>query len=253
MKSITIAKNTIKEVLRAQVLYLIIFLALGMMAFSTVLYYLSMRQDVKIMKDVGLGMISIFGVIITIFIGSSMLFKEIDKKTIYTVLSKPVDRNTFLIGKFLGLSSVLFIITAGLTLAFYLILLLKDVPFDSLFLLSILFSYFEMIFLTAVTIFFSTLTSPIITIFSTLVIFLVGHSVDSINSFISKLDSGFASYVLKGIFYLLPNLEALNLKNQVVYNVGLDPNYALLIVLYVFIYIALLLFISSITFKNKDF
>jgi len=216
MKVYTIAKNTLKEAIRDKILYIILFFALGMMGFSTMLYYLSMQQDVKIMKDIGLGMISIFGIIITIFVGSNMLFKEVDKKTIYTVMSKPINRTTFLFGKFLGLSSVLLIVTLGLTLAFFIVLTSRGVPFELLFLQSIFFSYMEMIFVISVTIFFSTITSPIITTFSTLAVFLVGRSTEAIFIFIGKLDAGIGQDVLMGLFYLIPNLESVNLINQAV-------------------------------------
>jgi len=253
MKTITIARNTVKEAIRDKILYIILIFAFGMMGFSTLLYYLSMRQDVKIMKDIGLGMISLFGIIITLFIGSSMLFKEIDKKTIYTVLSKPLNRTTFIIGKFIGLCTVLLIITASLTISFFLVLFLKDVPFELIFLESILFSYLEMVFIIAVTIFFSTLTSPIITTFCTLVVYLVGHSIEAIKIYIDKLDPGIMQKIMDFVFYFVPNLEATNLKNQVVYGESIGYHQGIMVVGYVIVYTLLLLYISSITFKHKDF
>jgi ABC-type transport system involved in multi-copper enzyme maturation permease subunit len=253
MKIYTIAKNTLREAIRDKILYIILFFALGMMGFSTMLYYLSMQQDVKIMKDIGLGMISIFGIIVTIFVGSNMLYKEVDKKTIYTVLSKPVDRTSFIIGKFIGLSTVLFLVTFGLTIAFYLVLLIKDVPFEVIFLEAILFSYFEMLFMISVTIFFSTLTSPIITTFSTLAVFLTGRSTDAIHLFISKMEEGLGQDVMMGIFYMIPNLESVNLINQVVYGESIGLKLGAITFVYIFLYIFLLIFISTITFQRKDF
>jgi len=253
MKVLTIAKNTLKEVLRDKILYIILFFALAMMAFSTLLYELSMKQDVRIIKDLGLGMISMFGIIITLFIGSSMLYKEIDKKTIYLVLSKPVKRSSFLLGKFIGLAIVLLLITLGLTASFFIILYIRDIPFNYLFLIAIFFTYLELLFLVSVTIFFSTFTSPIITIFSTLVVFLTGRSVTAIFVYIAKISSGMTQTILKGLFYLVPNLEHVNIINQVVYGVPVSLKQGSLVIGYIVLYTFFLLFISQITFEKKDF
>jgi len=100
MKFLIIAKNTFKEVIRDKILYNILFFAILIIGFSVLLGKLSLGEQLKMIKDMGLSCISLFGTIIAIFVGISLVFKEIDKKTIYTIIAKPVSRKQFLLGKF---------------------------------------------------------------------------------------------------------------------------------------------------------
>jgi hypothetical protein len=117
MKIRAIALNTFKEAIRDRILYLLFFFAAIALIFSRLLAVLTVGDRAKIVKDVGLASISIFGVLMAILIGTGLVYKEIDKKTVYTLLSKPIQRWQFLLGKF-SVSSTLFIMTAVMGLIF---------------------------------------------------------------------------------------------------------------------------------------
>jgi len=250
---VAVVKNTFKEAIRDRVMYVIVIFGVVLVVASLLLYDLSLRQDIKMIKDFGLASISLFGIIVTLFLGSNMVFKEIDKKTIYLVLSKPIKRYMFLIGKFLGLSLVLLCITAFLTIIFYAVLMVRGESLSSLFLLSIFFSYLEMLFLNSFVIFFSTFASPILATFLSIGVFILGHTVDSLLWIVEKTESIFVERFCTALYYVLPNFELLNFKNQVVYGISISLKHGLFVFGYAVFYIIFILFVSSRVFQKKEF
>ncbi len=121
MKIKVIALNTFREAIRDRILYLLFFFAAVALVFSRLLAVLTVGDRVKIIKDVGLASISLFGVLMAIMVGTGLVYKEIDKKTIYTLLSKPIQRWQFLLGKFFGLVLTLFIMILAMSLIFLVI------------------------------------------------------------------------------------------------------------------------------------
>lgn len=250
---LALAANTYKEAIRDKVLYIIIFFALAFIASSLLLYDLSMRQDVKIIKDMGLGSISAFGTIITLFLGSNMLFKEIDKKTIYNILSKPIKRSHFIFGKFFGLAFVLLLISAGLAFVFWGVMTLKGEAFSSMFLISIFLSYLKLLFLTSFVIFFSTFTSPILTMFLSIGVFIIGHITEHLKSVANGLENESMAKILDAAYYLLPNFNINNIQNSVVYNIDVDIQYIIIGIGYTLLYTLLILMLSAHIFNKKEF
>ena len=119
MSFLPLAMNTLRESIRDKLLYVILFFALIMIGSGVILSALSLNQQTKIVMDLGLSSISVFGLIITVFVGTSLVSKEIDKKTIFLLLSKPLRRRDFILGKFVGLSLTLLIIFSAMALCFY--------------------------------------------------------------------------------------------------------------------------------------
>lgn len=217
MSIIPIAKNTFKEAIRDKILYIIILFSILMISSSILLSHLSVGQNQKIIVDIGLAIINLFGVLITLFVGTTLLNKEIEKKTIYLLLTKPLRRSDFILGKHLGLSYTLFIVMAIMTLCFYGILMFQGMPLSFAYLQAIFLSYIELVLLISVAIFFSTFASPIMSSMYTLGVYMMGHfSKDFLT--MGKLSKNetfmkFSEYV----YYILPDLEKLNLKNIALY------------------------------------
>ena len=129
MKAVwAIAKLTVREAIRNRILYLLFGFAFLLICFSWIIGKLTVGDELKIVKDLGISSIHIFGVFITIFIGISLVFKEMEKRTIYLVLSKPIHRYEFLLGKFTGLAVTLFGVLVVLAIEFYLVLALRGEP-----------------------------------------------------------------------------------------------------------------------------
>ncbi|PIQ23825.1 ABC transporter permease [bacterium (Candidatus Blackallbacteria) CG17_big_fil_post_rev_8_21_14_2_50_48_46] len=220
MRSFPLALNTLREAIRDKILYVILLFSFILISSGILLKSLSLNQENKIVLDLGLSSISIFGLIITIFVGTNLLNKEIDKKTIYLLLSKPLNRSDFILGKFMGLSIMLLMIVASMGMAFYLVLwytsggLSGILPIFESSAQAILLIYIEMVLLTALAIFFSTFATPVMSAIFTLAAYTIGHMSNDIVSFGKLSQSPLVVQLTQFIFYLLPDLERLNLKNH---------------------------------------
>jgi Cu-processing system permease protein len=258
MNFMPLALNTLREAIRDKILYVILLFAFLLMASGILLRSLSLNQEIKIVMDLGLSSINVFGLILTVFIGTNLLNKEIDKKTIFLLLSKPLNRSDFILGKFMGLSMTLFMITLSMALAFYAVLGYSVGGAESLLPIlkgsaqALLLSYLEMLLLTAFAIFFSTFATPIMSAVFTMGIYVIGHMSNDILAF-GKL-SGHATMrqLTEALFYVLPDLERLNLKSQLMTApvsaeiFGTSLGYGLL-------YCLALLFLAMMIFEAREF
>lgn len=243
-----IASNTFREIIRDKILYALLIFALLMIFGSQLMGTLSMNQTEKMVVDFGLAMIEIFNVIITLFIGSSLIFKEVEKKLVYFLFSKPIRRIDFILGKYGGLALVLLLLNLIMLFGFWLL-----VGFKMVYLLVITFMFLQSLFLLAIIFFFSTFTSPLITLLISFLAYLIGHI--TINLKVFSLYNGGALFknVANGIYYVMPNLDLLNLKNQVIYEISWTNIQLLQTFVYTLLYIVLLLFVSGIIFRKKEF
>jgi len=249
-----IALNTFREAVRDRILYTLLFFAILMIAGSVLLGNLSIGGEVKIVKDMGLASISIFGMLIAVFIGIGLISKEIERKTIYTILTKPISRNLFIFAKFIGLALVLlfevFLMACGmLLLVFALTHALELILLKAVFLI-----YLELLLVTAVAVLFSCFSSSsALSGFFCLGFYVVGHLLNDINAIGAKFAGLPARILCKAVYYFLPNLENFNVKSQVVFNLPISNSYLFYCLNYAVIYIIIILFISMAVFSRKDF
>lgn len=249
-----IAANGFREVIRDRILYFIGFFAL-LMAFAwRLLPEIAVGTHEKIFLDLGLAAIGLLGVIVAVFVGTGLINKEIDKKTILVLIPKPLSRAEFILGKHLGLSGVLAVML-GVMLVIYLLMLLgMKVSFQALpLIVSVFYLGLELILIAAVAIAFGVFTSSILATLMTFGVYLMGHiSKDLIQlGIISKNPNILA--ITKNIYLILPDLERLNFRNEAVY--GLLPSADVLIgnALYSLVYTGLLLGISILIFSRRQF
>jgi len=249
-----IAANGFREVIRDRILYFIGFFAL-LMAFAwRLLPEIAVGTHEKIFLDLGLAAIGLLGVIVAVFVGTGLINKEIDKKTILVLIPKPLSRAEFILGKHLGLSGVL-VVMLGVMLVIYLLMLLgMKVSFQALpLIVSVFYLGLELILIAAVAIAFGVFTSSILATLMTFGVYLMGHiSKDLIQlGMISKNANILA--ITKNIYLILPDLERLNFRNEAVY--GLLPSADVLIgnALYSLVYTGLLLGISILIFSRRQF
>jgi ABC-type transport system involved in multi-copper enzyme maturation permease subunit len=253
MKIRAIALNTFKEAIRDRILYLLFFFAAIALAFSRLLALLTVGDRVKIIKDVGLASISIFGVLMAILIGTGLVYKEIDKKTITTLLAKPIQRWQFLLGKFFGLVLTLFIMTLAMSLIFLVIVLLHTGKLEGRMLLAILFIFLELILITAVAILFSCFSTPILSSIFSLSFYLIGHLSWGLETLIQKTRSGAARIAIRALSAILPDLENFNFKTEIVHGLAIDPRFYLFSALYGLVYTLFILALAILIFKKRDF
>ncbi|MEW5901676.1 MAG: ABC transporter permease [Acidobacteriota bacterium] len=253
MKIRAIALNTFKEAIRDRILYLLFFFAAVALIFSRVLAVLTVGDRVKIIKDVGLASISLFGVLMAILIGTGLVYKEIDKKTIYTLLSKPIRRFEFLLGKFAGLVLTLFVMTAAMSLIFLVIIFLHTSRIEGQLLLGVLFIFLELILITSVAILFSCFSTPILSSIFSLSFYLIGHLSWGLHALILKTKSAPSRVVLRGLYAILPDLENFNFKTEIVHGLQIDPRFYLFSALYGLVYTLFILMLAVLIFKKRDF
>ena len=254
LRILAIAANSFREVIRDRILYFIGFFAL-LMAFAwRLLPEIAVGTHEKIFLDLGLAAIGLLGVIVAVFVGTGLINKEIDKKTILVLIPKPLRRAEFILGKHLGLSGVLAVML-GVMLVIYLLMLLgMKVSFQALpLIVSVFYLGLELILIAAVAIAFGVFTSSILATLMTFGVYVMGHiSKDLIQlGIISKNPNILA--ITKNIYLILPDLERLNFRNEAVY--GLLPSADVLIgnALYSLVYTGLLLGISILIFSRRQF
>lgn len=252
MKVLSIALNTFRENLRDKLLYNLLVFALLLIGSSLLLMRLTLGEFHRLLLDVGLGSINIFGVLIAIFVGIGLVNKEIEKKTIYTIVSKPVARYQFLVGKYLGLTLTLFVNTLIMAGGLLLVLFAQGVPIESMLFKALGLIFMEFMVITAVALLCSTFTSATLSAIFTLATYVIGHLTADLKTFGEKMDEGMRA-VVTGLYYVLPNLERFNLKGNVIHHIEVSGTDLLLIVVYGLTYVAFLLMSASIIFQRRDF
>lgn len=252
MKLYAIAINTFREAIRDRILYLILAFSLVMILASRAISLLTVGSEEKIIKDIGLSAISLFGVATAIFIGVGLVFKEIEKRTIYTLTAKPIRRSDFILGKYAGLGLVLLVNLSIMTLAFYTLLWIKgylDFGLGK----AILLILVELLLVTAVAILFSSFSSPLLSALFTVTAYLIGHLSWGLPLMAEKIASPVGKWVCNVLYRILPNLEYLNIKGEVVHQVPVGSEELLLAALYGLSYTAVILMLAVAIFRKRDF
>jgi len=251
-----IAGNAFREAVRDRVLYNLVLFVLLLTGAAIFIGELSGGQERKIIVDFGLSAMLLFGVFIAIFVGVGLVYKEIERRTIYAIFSKPVGRGEFVIGKYLGLCLTLFVnlllMGAGVSLALMYVsrgwepLALSIWP-------AILLIYFELLILTSVALLFSSFSSPALSALLTFFVFIIGHFSSDLKSLATSLGGTAARFFFRAIYYVLPNLANYSFITSAAH--GQRPTAANLLaaVLYALIYVIVILAATTLVFSRRNF
>ena len=250
---VVIALNTFKENLRDKILFNLVFFGLMLIGSSVLLGSLTIGEQSKLMKDLGLASINIFGVLIAVFVGIGLVSKEIEKRTIYTIIAKPIPRYQFLLGRYSGLALTLFVNTAIMAAGFILVLLLGSVGLDIGLMQAIGLIFLELLLIVAVAVMFSTFTTPTLSATFTLAIYVIGHLTGDLKALGDKLDDPLVSGVLNVFYYVIPNLATFNVKSEAAHGVSISWNYLLVTVSYGVTYAASVMVAACMIFQRRDF
>lgn len=251
-KTFIVSKYTFIEVYRSKVMLSILFIAMGLVAISYIASEFAYGAPAKVALDFGFGLTSISNLIMAIFIGSTLLSKEIESRTLYMILSRPISRTSFMLGKVIGLSSVLVINTTLLSLVSVGIYFYLGGQLSSLMFWAAWFSFLEAFIIMLFAILFSLITSNALAIIYTITLWIVGHSFSATSKILFAKTSKLFSLILNIVSGLIPDLEKLNLKDLLIYEQTIALSYVLKAQVYALIYIVALLFIISFLFKNKN-
>ncbi len=248
-----IALNTFKEAVRDRILYAILAFAIAMIASTIVLATIGVGSGPKIIRDLGLGFISIFGVLIAVFIGIGLVHKEIDRRTIYTIISKPIHRWQFILGKYLGLVLTLFVNVAIMTAALMGLVFVGEGVWDLPLVAASAMIFLELMVITGIAVLFSAFSTPALSAIFTLSFFAIGRLLEDVMLFGQLYAGPIGRTLIRGLYYILPNLGRFNITAEVVHGLPLGEAVSGMTILYGFLYVVALLSLTVIIFQRRDF
>jgi ABC-type transport system involved in multi-copper enzyme maturation permease subunit len=254
-----IAHNTFREAVRNKVLYSLLFFAILVILSALVVSQLSLHEEVRMTRDVGLYGIDIFGVIIAIFVGVNLLYKELDLKTVYTILPKPLRRWEFVLGKWLGMILTLGLQLVVMTLVLGGTLLLQQAAIDVPMLKAVWLLFINVVVVTSLAVFFSSFSSPFLSGFFTLGLFVLGRSIPDIQALARKSGTE-VQLVVDGITRWLPNLHLFYPSGSIigsehvsVHSKMVSASYLLWTTAYGVGYSVVILIFAMLIFRKRDF
>lgn len=268
-----VALNTFREAVRDRILYLLLVVGIGAVAFSKFLGEISVGDHLHVIVNTGLTAVSLLGVMISVFVGTGLIYKEIDKRTVYTILSKPVRRGEFIFGKYLGLLLTIAVCTGLLSIGFLvyyravagvaddratgLLYWMHGGRITVPLLAALVFIFVEICVVTAVAVMFSSASTPILSAVLTSIIFTAGRMSTWIPEYIRELarrgESGeVKSFFLQILYYITPNLSIMDLRDEAV-NIGALPGDLAWRLLYAVSYSVVVLLVATLVFRRRRF
>jgi ABC-type transport system involved in multi-copper enzyme maturation permease subunit len=255
-RMIAIARNTFRDAVRDRVLYNLVIFVLILTAAAIFIGELSGGQERKIIVDLGLSAMLLFGVFISIFVGVGLVYKEIERRTIYAIFSKPVGRGEFLVGKYLGLCLTLLVNVVVMGLGVSLALVYVSKGWDPLILTiwpAVLMIYMELMLITALALLFSSFSSPALSALLTFCIFVIGHFSADLKNLATSLGSTSARWLFGGLYYLLPNLANYSFITPAAHGRAPAAGFVLTTGLYALVYISVILAAATLVFSRRNF
>jgi ABC-type transport system involved in multi-copper enzyme maturation permease subunit len=250
----SIATNGFREVMRDRIFWVIGFYALIVVAAWRLLPDVSIGADRKILADVGAAAASLLGVVVAIFVGTGLVNKEIEKRTVFVLVTKPVNRAEFIIGKHLGLSGVMAVVVAGMTAIYMLVLHLAKVSYQPTpILIASVYLFLELLVIIAAAIVFGVFTSSILAALLTFSLYIVGHLGESMVKLADVTKNPEFQKFTNNLYLFLPDLSRFNLKNDAVYGIIPPPGVLLGNAGYAILYSSILLAIAIFIFSKREF
>lgn len=256
---LAIARNTFREAIRDKILYALVFFSVLGLCGTLVLGEMSLGEHDRLTRDLGLAGLSLFGVLIAIFVGVSLLYKELERKTIYAILPKPVRRFEFVLGKFAGMVATLAVLVALMGGVLCALLLVQDAAPDGRLLRAVLLCLLEIVVITAVAVFFSSWSSPFLSGLFTLGIFVLGRSAPELGALATKMKGGPMAWLLRGLAAGLPNLNLFYVTGSEVdgthvsvHGKFVDWGYVAMASGYALLYVAATVGLAVLLFRRRD-
>jgi ABC-type transport system involved in multi-copper enzyme maturation permease subunit len=253
MKLLSIAQSTFKESIRDRIFIFVTVINLIIIVSSGILAPLVLGQFEKIVKDLGLATMQLFGIVITVLIGTRLVFDETDKKTIHFILSKPISRGAFIVGKYLGLVFVTLFYVALMTVGFYLAQALLLQRIDISLLKAILFIALQLDLIVAIAFLFSTFVSPIASGIFSFLLYVIGSYMNDLVVLSQTVKSAVARILASLMVIILPNFSLLDIKREAVYRIPISPMQTGGGILYAICYIAFLILLTCAIFEKREF
>lgn len=249
-----IAANTFREAVRDRVLYNLIAFALVLTGAAILVGQISIEIERLVVINLGLTAVSLFGVVIAIFVGIGLVSKEIEKRTLYTVLSRPVRRWEFIVGKFFGLAGTLLVNTLFMAIGVFLALLYVSHHLqkpDGWVLVALYFIVLQFLIVTALALLFSSFSTPIMSAVFAFALFIIGSFAEDLRGF-AAMAKGITHWLALGAAYLVPNLSALNVISSVAHGDAVAGSLIFYNTAYSILYAAMAICGAVLIFEHRN-
>ena len=250
---LAIALVTYREAVRNRVLYSLLFFVVLLIAVSVVLDNMTTGQSGRIVLNLGLAGVHLFGALIAIFLGVSLMSREIARKTLYVTLAKPIGRTGFLVGKYLGLLATLAVLVALMGASLLAVTSMLGTPIGGPFLHAVAMTWVELAVLSAVAMVFSVFSGPFLSGMFTLGVFVIGHLSRGLKELGAGSDDPMLQAVTQAVYFLVPDLETFNFKAEALYQTSVSAVDTGLALLYAAAYALVMLVLAGWIFTRRDF
>ncbi len=248
-----LASNTFREAIRNKLLFTLLGFSFLMIASGVLLATLSYVEVDEILQDMGMGAIRFFSAGIAIFVGIGLIHNEVDRRTIFTILSKPVSRSEFLIGKWAGLTVTMWLQLALMGLAFGIVSAIAGAPLTTAHAIAIALIGLELMVLVALATFFSAFTTPMLAACFTIGLWLIGHLSRDIQALGQQSDLEAVTTVANFVFVVMPDLEIFNRTLEAVHGLPVSASELGLAFVYALGYTTCTLLLGAVVFRRRDF
>jgi Cu-processing system permease protein len=262
-----VALSVFRESIRDRVFYNLLLFAVLLVGAAVLIGQMTAGQDLKIIKDLGLAATSFFGLFIAVFVGIGLVWKEVERRSVYSLLAKPVRRPELVLGKYLGLAFTLLVNVLVMAIVLYLLLAFMHISAtesvragweleapaaDPALLKAFLLIYVQLLLVTAIALFFSTFAGPMVSMALTFGFYVIGHFNADLKHFDAVVTSTPLVWLLRVLYYVLPNLAPFDITAKVVHGQPVPAGYLVMTVSYAAIYITVLLSAASFIFSRRD-
>ena len=251
MKIIPIAKNTFKETLRGKMFNIMLIFALVTIGSTKMFSFFTPREEMKMIKDMGFFFIIFFGLLIAIFLGAKMITEELEKKTIYTVLSKPIHRYELILGKLVGTMFALLINLCFMSIIFLGVLYLKERALNLEIFKAMFLIFVSLSLLSSIAIMFSTFATTTISVTLTVFLYIVGNIFEYLKHLAQK-GSIVLKFVLEGAYYLFPNFTNFNINRDVIHGTAVSGLHILKVTVYGLNYMIIFTLLAILFFRKRE-
>lgn len=211
-----VALNTFREAIRNKILYALLFFAVSLIMASIAVARLSLHEEIRVVEDLGLAAISLFAILIAVFIGVNLVYKELERKTVFFIIPKPIYRWEFLCGKFLGTSLTLGVLVLVMALVFFGVLTLMGGEVRMVLVKAIWLYFVEVLVISALALFFSSFSSPFLSGLFAVLVFVVGRLTPEIEMFMPRMGDEWMQWFVQGVLWLVPDLNLFNVSGAAV-------------------------------------
>jgi len=249
----TLARNTFREAIRDRILTAVLAFGAVLVVSSVVLAPLTLGEEDRVIRDLGLTSISLFTLLTVVMVGTGMVYREIEHRTIYTILTHPVNRAQFIVGKFLGLYAGICLSIVALSVVYLAVVAVFAGGWDTNLVAALGLTAAEAAIVTAVAVFFSTVASPLLSAVFTFLVFVAGHLAGDLAALARQAGQGAVAKLVGALYVVLPSLHQFDVRNNILSGVPVDPGQIVSCFAYSFTYCVAVMVVTILAFSRRDF